>query len=325
MIKVVFSDYYYPNIDEEIQILKGFDTEVEILDLTKIIPGGIKDPQKLLPYVKDADALIVQFAKINKELINSLDRCKVIARYAIGVDTIDIKAATEKKIYVANVPDYCIDEVADTAIAHILNAMRKISLSRDMVLSGKFSMDAILPMKRIKDTNLGLIGFGNIARDVARKMKPFIKSIFVYDPYFSDELDYHDFHFGSLADVLGQSDVISIHVPLNESTSKMFSRENFDLMKKDVILINTSRGGVIDESALLDALESGKVGFCGLDVLTTEDFDSSPLTRHPKVCVSPHIGWNSEGAMKELQRKTALNVVATFNTGKPTYYVNAGI
>ena len=138
MIKVVFSDYYYPDINEEVQILKDFDSEVEILDLTKIIPGGIKDSQKLLPYVKDADALIVQFAKIDKELISRLDRCKVIARYAIGVDTIDIKAATEKKIYVANVPDYCIDEVADTAIAHILNAMRKISKSRDFGVERKF-------------------------------------------------------------------------------------------------------------------------------------------------------------------------------------------
>ena len=186
-------------------------------------------------------------------------------------------------------------------------------------------MDAILPMKRIRDTNLGLIGFGNIARNVASKMKPFFKSIFVFDPYFNDKSNYRDFHFGSLSDVLNQSDVISIHVPLNESTSKMFSRENINLMKNGVILINTSRGGVIDENALLDALEIGKVGYCGLDVLTTEDFNSSPLTRHPRVCVSPHIGWNSEGAMKELQRKTALNVVTTFSSGKPTYCVNAGM
>lgn len=324
-LKIVFTDYYYPNIEKEIEIIKGYDPKVKIIDLTEISPGGIKDPIELIPYVKDADAIIVQFAKIPKNLVDQLERCKVIARYAIGVDTIDIKAATERNIFVANVPDYCIDEVADTAIAHMMNAMRKISKSRDLLLDGKFSMDAIRPIKRISETTLGLIGFGNIARNVARKMKAFFEKIVVYDPYFENIKAYPDFTFMDFEDVLGIADVLSIHVPLNESTENMFSDETFRLIKPGTILVNTSRGGVIDEKALINALEAGIIDFCGLDVISTEEFSSSPLLENPKVCISPHIGWNSEGALNELQRKTAQNVISTFSKGKPTYYVNKGM
>ena len=320
--KIVISDYYYPNIDQELRVFKSLGDDVKIVDCTQIYSGGVKDPDQLIPFVEDADALIVQFARINAEVIASMQRCKVIARYAIGVDTIDIEAATKKGIRVANVPDYCIDEVANTAIGHMLNATRKISMSRDLLLEDRFSMDALFPMKRLCDATLCLLGFGNIARNVYSKVKPFFKEIIVYDPFFKNQTDFPDVRFLTLEEALACADVISIHVPLNKATQEMLSSEQFSLMKDGVVLVNTARGGLIDERALLDALEAGKVGYCGLDVLSSEKFNKSPFLHHPRVCLTPHIGWNSEGALLELQRKTAENVVSMLLNGKPIYCIN---
>jgi D-3-phosphoglycerate dehydrogenase len=322
--KIVISDYYYPNIDQELHVFESLGDDVEIVDCTKVFPGGAKSPEQLSPIVRDADALIVQFAQVNAEVIEAMQRCKVIARYAIGVDTIDIEAATKKGIHVANVPDYCIDEVANTAIGHLLNAMRKISLSRDLLLRGEFSMDAINPIKRMCDSTLCLLGFGNIARNVYLKSKHLFGNIVAYDPYFPNKEDFPDVVFLPLEEALAQADAISIHVPLNKATREMISQREFRLMKNGVILVNTARGGLINEQALLEALETGRVGFCGLDVLNSEDFKQSPFLRHPNVCLTPHIGWNSEGALLELQRKTAENVVSALENGQPTYCVNCG-
>lgn len=319
--KVVISDYYYPSLEEEMKVFERLGPDVEILDCTKLKPGGIKDPKELAPHVADADALIVQFAIINRELIESMTKCKVIARYAIGVDTIDLKAAAEKGIFVSNVPDYCIDEVADTAAAHILGCVRKITPARDMLLGNKFSMDAIRPMKRLKNCTLCLMGFGNIARNLYEKMKPFFKSIVVVDPYFSQQDKYHEAKFMTLEEALPLADVISVHVPLSDATRGMLSEKEFGLMKDGVIIVNTARGGIIDENALKAALDSGKVGLCGLDVISTEDFAQSELLRNPGVVLTPHVSWCSEDAMLELQRKTAENVVETLLNGRPLYCV----
>ena len=320
--KIVVSDYYYPNFDIETRILMQLGDETEVIDCTKIIPGGAKTPEQLIPYIKDADALIVQFAKINSQVIDQMDRCKVIARYAIGVDNIDVEAATKKHIYVANAPGYCTNEVADTAIAHILNAMRRITRARDLLLQGSFTMDSIQPMKRLEECTLGLLGFGNIARNLAYKIEPLFKKLIVFDPYFSDQKDYPKIDFLALEEVLTIADVISIHVPLNDSTRNLISKREFDLMCDGVVLVNTSRGAIIDEPALLKALESGKVGFCGLDVLATEDFTNSPLLRNPFVTITPHIAWSSEGSRVDLQVKTAENVVAALLQGRPINSVN---
>lgn len=323
MIKIVISDYFYPNLNNEYRVLAQLGPDVEILDCTKLVPGGIKEPDALIPYVRDADALIVHFCKINRDVINAMTKCKVIARYAIGVDTIDVPAAIEKGIYIANVPDYCISEVADAAIALMLNAVRKISFSRDMLLNGSYNLNAIKPMTRTENLTLALLGFGNIARNVCKKMQPFFGKIISYDPYFSNKADYPQVNFLSLDETLSCADVISIHIPLNPHTKCMLSTAQFARMKDGVILINTSRGGVIDEAAMLEALNSGKLGYCGLDVLTTEEFDDSPFLHHEHVMLTPHIAWYSEEANTELQTKVAENVVSTLLHGKPIYSVSA--
>lgn len=319
--KIVFADYYYPNLQIEMDELKALGDDLEVVDLTQLVPGGIKDPAELHQYCKDADALVVQFAKVDRRLIACMEKCKVIARYAIGVDTIDLEAAREYGIHVANVPDYCIDEVADTAAAHILNAVRKLSVTRDMLLKHDFEMNRAGSIFRMEEATLSLLGFGHVARNLYRKMRAFFKRVVAYDPYFNDTEAYPDVEFVTLERALQLGDVISIHVPLTDATRGMIAQPQFSYMKPRAIIVNTARGGLIDEKAMLEALDDGRIAYCGLDVICGEDFENSPLLNHPKVALTPHVAWRSEEAQRELQRKVARNVVSALQTGKPIYTV----
>lgn len=321
--KIVISDYYYANQDQENAVYARLGDDVEIVDLTKVAPGGIFEPDQLIPHIVDCDALVVQFAKVTKDVVAAMTKCKVIARYAIGVDNIDVDAATERGIYVANVPDYCIDEVANTAAAHLLNAMRKVSYARDLLLDGSFTMQRIQPLRRIKNATLCLLGFGNIARDLYAKMRPFFGRIVAFDPYFTDRSAYPDVAFiDDLKAAVAEADAISIHVPLMASTRGMIDADVLAAAKDGVVIVNTARGPIIDDKALTAALESGKVAFAGLDVISGEDFAASPYLRNPNVCLTPHFSWNSVEAGLELQRKTAENVVTALLNGAPRCHVN---
>jgi D-3-phosphoglycerate dehydrogenase len=320
--KIVISDYFYPNLEQEYRIFKRLGKDIEVVDCTKIIPGGATTPEKLIPFVGDADALMTQFTGVDAQVIEAMRQCKVIAHYAVGMDIIDIEAASRKGIKVANVPDYCIEEVANSAIGLILDAMRKITLSRDLLLKGEFSMDTIQPMKRISGTTLCLVGFGNIGRNVYAKARIFFGKVVVYDPYFKGQADYPEVTFLPLEEALAQADAISLHVPLTKTSQGLLGRAQFEHMKNGVVLVNTARGGLIDESALLQALNSGKVGYAGLDVLADDEYEHSVFLHHPHVCLTPHIAWNSDGSRDEIQRKTAENVVSALLDGRPTYCVN---
>ena len=319
--KIVFSDYYYPDLHAEMKAFEKLDAELEIVDCTKIVPGGIFDPRELIKYAHDADAIVAQFAKLDKPFLDALEHCRIIARYSIGMDTVDLPAAHAKGIQVANVPDYCIHEVANHAAAHILNALRQITHSRDLLLRNEFDFSKIRPLHRCEEQTLCLLGFGHIARELYGKMKPFFAKVVAFDPYFSGQAAYPDVEFLSLDDALACADVISVHVPLMPATAKMLSDAQFAKMKDGAILVNTARGGLIDEDAMLRALDSGKLGYCGLDVLSSEDFAGSPFLRHENVTLTPHAAWCSEEALAELQRKVGENVVSALLTGKPVYPV----
>lgn len=319
--KIVISDYYYPDLDEEMKVFGRLGGGVRIVDCTKLAAGGIMEPTALIPHVRDADALITQFARVTPEVFASMEKCRVVARYAIGVDTIDIEAARSRGVHVANVPDYCLDEVSDTAAAHILSSARQIGRARDLLLRGDFTMDALAPAHRLKDSTLTLLGFGNIARNLAEKMRPFFAKILAYDPYFNETAKYPYVRFVGFDEALAAGDVVSVHLPLNDETRGMLDADAFGKMKPGAIFVNTARGGLVDEKALIAALDCGPLSFAGLDVIPDEDFASSPLLSHPKVCLTPHIAWRGEEARRELQRKTAENVVETLLSGKPKYCV----
>jgi D-3-phosphoglycerate dehydrogenase / 2-oxoglutarate reductase len=322
--KIVFTDYYYPNNDLELDILHKLG-EVEIVDCTRLIPGGVKDEDGVIAYAADADAIIVQFARISRRVISQLNRCKIVSRYAIGVDNIDTVAAKEKDIVVANVPDYCIEEVSDTAIAHIFNCVRKVTRANQLLHRGEWAYEKIKPIHRFSTYTIGLVAFGNIAQRVAEKLRPFGVTLIAFDPYFKEQEKFPWVQFTSLEELLGRSDAVSIHTPLNAQTHHMINRDKLALLKPGAILINTSRGGVVDEVALSEAIQSGRVAAAGLDVLEypDEEYSKSVLMKSPdQVFITPHLGWYSEEAINDLQAKTAMNVYEMLKNGKPLYKVN---
>ncbi|MCA6214132.1 MULTISPECIES: C-terminal binding protein [Thermococcus] len=316
--KVVVTDYEYESLENEKRELEKVGAELVAVQLR------YAQPEEIIKVCKDADGLIVQYAKITREVIEGLEKCKVIARYGIGVDNVDVKAATEKGIFVVNVPDYCIEEVSDHTIALLLASIRKINLYDKSVKSGTWDYKIGRPMYRIKGKTLGLIGFGKLARRVAEKMKPFRVEIIAYDPYVSPKVaEKYGIKLVDFDELLKNSDFISIHVPLTEETYHLLSDREFELMKDGVIIVNTARGPIIDEKALVKALESGKIAYAGLDVTEVEPIPSdSPLLKFDNVIITPHVAWYSEESQAELQTKAARGVAEVLSGKIPTYLVN---
>jgi D-3-phosphoglycerate dehydrogenase / 2-oxoglutarate reductase len=322
-MKIVFTDYYYPDNKIERKILSKLD-DVEIVDLTEEVPGGIKAEDQLIPYVQDADAVVVQFADISEKVINSMANCKIIVRYAIGVDNIAVEAARGKGITVSNVPDYCIEEVSDTAVAHILNQYRAISKANTMIHEKNWSLDTVMPLKRLSNSSIGLIAFGHIARRTAEKLRGFTSHILAYDPFFTDHEAYPWVKFVSLEELLAESDIVSVHAPLNKETRHLIGEKEIRMMKPRAYIVNTSRGGLIDEQALLLALQEKRIAGAGLDVLDIPDSEyhtSELLALGDCVVITPHLGWYSEASIDELKTKVAENIVEKIMNGKALYEI----
>jgi D-3-phosphoglycerate dehydrogenase / 2-oxoglutarate reductase len=316
--KVLITDYYYPTLNEEKKVFT--DTGIDIVDGK----GICNNEDDVIYYGKDADALIIQFVPITRRIIENLPKCKIIVRYAIGLDIVDIQAATEKKIMVANVPDYCIDEVADHALTLMLAVIRKLKIATREVADGHWSYKRTVPIQRLSEMSLGLVSFGNIARNFAHKAKALgFKKIRVFDPYITNNHNYRDYDFVSLHTLLQESDVISIHAPSTAETKHMINRNALAMMKEGAYLINTSRGALIDEKALLETLESGKLGGVGLDVLEDEkSIGDNPILKFENVVITPHMSWYSIGSISELQRKVAEQVKQALLQGQPSNWCN---
>jgi D-3-phosphoglycerate dehydrogenase / 2-oxoglutarate reductase len=316
--KVVITDYYYPTLNEERRVFEN--TGIEIVDCN----GKCGDEQQVIEYAKDADAVITHFVPITRRIIERLDKCRIIARYAVGLDTIDIPAATEKRIMVANVPDYCIEEVSDHAMALILALARKVPYMDRQVRKGIWNYELAAPMRRFSEMSLGLIAFGNIARRVAAKAEAFgFQRILVSDPYFADADRYPNYSFVSLDTLLAESDIVSIHAPAGAETKHLINRDSIGKMRQGALLVNTSRGVLIREGDLVEALGQGRLGGVALDVLEKEESTADhPLLRFENVILTPHMAWYSRHSIAELQRKVAEQVRQALLEGRPRYWVN---
>jgi D-3-phosphoglycerate dehydrogenase len=253
--------------------------------------------------------------------LEHLPNCKVVSRYGVGVDSVDLKAATDLGIIVANVPDYCVDEVSNQAIAMILTLIRKTAFFDQKVKSNRWDFHLGIPIYRIHGKTLGLIGCGKIGLEVAKKISPFGVKVIAFDPYLQragEGVELTDFD-----SVLKKSDFISIHCPLNESTRHLMGGQAFKKMEKKPILINTSRGPIVDEKALVEALKEGRVSGAGLDVLEKEPPDpQNPLLKMENVILSPHVSFYSVESISELKRRTAENVSAVLLGKWPKSVVN---
>jgi D-3-phosphoglycerate dehydrogenase len=265
----------------------------------------------------------VTYAKLPGDLLRQLTRCKVIGRFGIGVDNIDLPAAKEKGIVVTYVPDYCVMEVSDHAMALLLALARKIPLSNKLVQAGRWEMPAVVPIRRLHGCTLGLVGFGHIPRQVAPKAKAFGLRVITHDPFVSPAalaaLGVENVSFDQL---LQTSDFISVHAPATPATLGLFNTAAFAKMKKGAMIINTARGPLIDDAALVAALEAGHLGGAALDVLATEPPSiDSPLMGRDNVILSPHTAFYSVEALDELQTKCASDVASVLSGEKPVYPV----
>jgi len=275
----------------------------------------------ILAVARDADALLVCYAKLPGDLIRELTRCKIIGRTGLGVDNIDLAAARERNIIVTYVPDYCMDEVSDHAMALLLALARKVAYANTLVQSGRWEMAAVAPIHRLKGRTLGLVGFGNIPRALAPKAKAFGLRVLAHDPFVGRDV------FASLGvegvgldELLASSDFVSVHAPLTPQTRGLIDASAFAKMKPGALIINTARGPLIDEKALIAALDSGRIGGAALDVLETEppvkDF---ALIGRPNVVLTPHTAFYSVEALEELQTKCATDVLRVLSGRPPVY------
>lgn len=313
---VAITDSAFPDLDSAERVLASIDAQVRL--------APAPTPEEIIAVAHQADAVMVTYATITDDVIRQLERCAIIARMGIGLDNIDLDAATRHGIIVTNVPDYCIDEVSDHALALLLALARKVPQGHDLVRRGGWAVTDLGPMHRVRGQTLGLVGFGRIARALARKAWALGLEIVVADPYLpqgaAEALGARPLGFDEL---LAISDVISIHAPLTAETRHLFNAQTFGAMKPGSALINTARGPLVDEGALADALEAGRLSGAALDVLDREPpAPESPLLRLPNVILTPHTAYYSQESTAELQRKAAEDVVRVLRGQEPRYPAN---
>lgn len=311
--KVVITDCDHPSVEIERKVFSEIDPE--------FVLAYCNTEDEVIETAKDADGIINQYAPITKRVIKSLKKCKVIARYGVGVDNIDIEAATEYGIIVANVPDYCVDEVSTHAMALILSCARGITLLDNKIRDKKWDFTLAKPLFRTKGKTLGLFGLGRIARVVAQKASGFGFKIIAYDPYVSkvdDEIELVEF-----SKLLSNSDFISIHSPLTDETRHLFGENNLRAMKRTAYLINTSRGPIVDEEALYNILKKRWIAGAALDVMEKEPPDwENLLLKLDNLIITPHISFYSEESYVELKTKTAKAVLSVLKGKLPRAMVN---
>ena len=313
---IAVTDSVFPSLDPAMAALKQLDPEIRIAKSTS--------EADILDVARDADGVLVTYAKLPGELLRQLQRCKVIGRFGLGVDNIDIKAAVAHNIVVTYVPDYCLREVSDHAMALVLALARKVPFSNSLVQQGRWEMPAVVPIRRLEGQILGLVGLGNIPRRVVPKAKAFGFKVVAHDPFVAaasaQELGVELVSFERLLEI---SDFISVHAPLTPQTRGLFNADAFKRMKKGAYIVNTARGPLVDEAALAAALDAGHLGGAALDVVAVEPLSKDlPLLGRPNVIVTPHTAFYSVEALEELQTKCATDVARVLSGEKPIYPVS---
>jgi D-3-phosphoglycerate dehydrogenase len=292
--KVVVTDYVWDSLDVEQAIFAG---------RAKLVAMQTTKPDEFLRQAADCDALLNTYAgPITAEVIAQMPKCLIIARYGIGVDTIDLEAATAAGIVVTNNPTYCIDEVAEATMALLLACARKVVYFDRLVREGRWEIKSGKPMFRVAGSTIGLVGFGNIARRVALRAAAFGMRILYFDPFVRQGQVDAPGTGVDFDELLRESDFVSLHAPLNSQTRRMIDDAAFSKMKATAYLINCSRGPVVDTEALVRALNGNVIAGCALDTTDPEPLpDPHPLRGRANVIINPHAAWYSEQSMSGLQ------------------------
>jgi D-3-phosphoglycerate dehydrogenase len=314
----VLTDYVWESLDVEKKTLEG---------LADLVPLQTKKPEEFLAEAADCDALLNTYAgPITAEVMAKMPKCRIIARYGIGVDTIDLEAATQAGIIVTNNPSYCIEEVAEHTMALLLTSARKIAFYDREVRAGRWAVPPGKPLYRVAGRTLGLVGFGNIARQVAVRAVSFGMRIVYSDPFIAEGQFDVPGRKMELQEVLREADFVSLHPPLTAQTRKMISDEAFSRMKPSAILINCSRGPIVDTDALVRALDGKKIAGCALDTTDPEPLpDPHPLRGRENVVLNPHVAWYSEQALVGLQAGAPSEVKRVLSGEWPVNVVNRAV
>jgi len=316
--KVVLTDYVWESLDVEKKILAG---------LAELVPMQTKKPEEFLSQAENCDALLNTYAgPITADAMAKMLKCRIIARYGIGVDTIDLAAATQAGIIVTNNPTYCIEEVAEHTMALLLACARKVAFYDRMVRGGAWAVPPGKPMFRLVGSTLGLVGFGNIARQVAVRAAAFGLKVLYADPFVKDGQFREPGKKVELNELLKEADFVSVHPPLMPQTRKMINDDAFSRMKPTAFIINCSRGPIIDTDALVRALDAKKIAGCGLDTTDPEPLpDPHPLRGRDNVIINPHVAWYSETAMVGLQAGAPNEVRRVLSGVWPVNVVNPAV
>ncbi|MBS0203844.1 MAG: C-terminal binding protein [Planctomycetes bacterium] len=318
-MQVAITDFSFPTLEIEEAILtaQGFE----------VVSGQCKTTETLAPLVRDADAVITQFAPINSDVISAMQKARVIVRYGIGVDNVNLEAARLKGIPVCNVPDYCIDEVADHTLAFILGVTRQVVSNTMHVRSGQWGLAFPLDqMRTLRDLTVGIVGFGRIGREVASRLAAFKCKRLVFDPVVKpDVIEAAGCVPTDLNGIIAQSDVLSLHCPSTAQTRRLINAESINTMKRGAILVNLARGDLVETAALVAALKSGQLSAAAIDVCDPEPIPAdSPLRQLPNVIVASHVASASVKAVRTL-RETAAGLAAMALRGEKLPNVVNGV
>jgi len=316
--KVVITDYVWESLDVERKTLG---------ELAELVPLKTKKPEEFLDAAKDCDALLNTYAgPITAEVMAKMPKCRIIARYGIGVDTIDLEAATKAGIIVTNNPTYCIEEVAEHTMALMLACARKVALYDRLVRGGRWEVPPGKPMFRLQGRTLGLVGFGNIARQVAVRAAAFGMRILFADPFVKQAPPDGPAKKVEVDELLRESDFVSVHPPLTPQTRRMIDDAALAKMKPTAFLVNCSRGPVVDTDALVRALDAKRIAGCALDTTDPEPLpDPHPLRNRDNVIITPHVAWYSEQAMVGLQAGAPNEVRRVLSGEWPVSVVNRDV
>jgi len=321
--KVVVADYDYGDVDIERSIVTAAGFE--------LVAAQAKSEDDVIAVASDADAVLTQYAEIGKRAINRFTRCKVIARYGIGVDIVDVEEATRRNIVVTNVPnDWCMREVADHAVALLLALVRKLPQYDRATRAGEWKWQTGRPIQRFEEGTVGLFSFGAIAKEVARRMKGFgVKAIIACDPYVDKkEADREGVALVSFEDLLEKSDYLVIQAPLTKQTQGRFSERELRRMKQGAILINTARGPIVKDHDLYRVLKDGWLAGAGLDDIEEEPAKlanwkpTNPLFSLDNVIITPHAAYYSEQSIQIVRRYAAEEAVRVLKGEAPLSPVN---
>jgi D-3-phosphoglycerate dehydrogenase len=315
--KVVLTDYEWPDLELEYKIFNGVGAE--------FLSAHCRSEEEVINLAQNADAVITEYAPITGRVIEKLERCKLISMNAAGYNNIDVDAATRAGILLVNCPDYCTGEVADHTIALLLACARGVVRFDRQIQKGNWDFKSAGKLHRVEGSILGLVGFGGVGQSVAKKAKAFGMETIAFDPYPGDEVFKREgVKRVTLETLLRDADFVSIHSPRTPETENLVSQKEFDTMKSSAYIINTSRGSIINEEALLNALQQGKIRGAALDVMENEPADfENPLFSCKNLIVTPHAAFYSEEAMAEVRTRAAEAVVQLLCNGKlPTSIVN---